>query len=342
LNVASSLLLSLALLAPAYASDAPADPPKPTTFAEKLVADMRRLVDAAIVARPPKLVPPKKLALAYKLAKVGTLDLGAPLVTLAAADLDGDGRGELYAVTAHDVIAIGIGADKKPRELGRVAFTGDRAVGAPRDVVGTATLAGDGAALVASASTYLHSLRVSWSKGVLVGAPDEPGFLLCAGERAQLAPGRNYFGDSVTGSYGARCTNQLVDADGYPLRARAQLSLASKLDVSVERCAAKDLGCQPTARHEVANVGVAFEVADVDRDGTPEVLYAAAGAPGDPDVLRVVSLGDDEKKPKLKKTFTAGGVAGIAVADLDGNAAPEAIVAVRLVGASRVDLWRLE
>ena len=340
MNRAAALALSLAWLAPAYASDTTGDPPKPTTYAERLVAGVRKAVDAAIVARPPKLVPPKKLALAYKLGKLGTLDLGAPLLTLAAADLDGNGRGELYAVTAHDVIAIGLGPDKKPRELGRVAFAGDRAISGPRDVVATAAV--DGATLVASASTFVRSLRLAWKNGVLVGEQGEPAFVLCAGERAQLAVGRNYFGDAQAGHYGVRCTNALVDADGYALRARAQLSLASKLDVAVERCAARDLGCQPTARHEVSNVGTAFEVADVDRDGTPDVLYAAAGAPGEPDILRVVSLGDDEKKPKFKKTFAAGGIAGIAVTDLDGDGAPEAIAAVRLIGASRVDLWRLE
>lgn len=340
MNRAAALALSLALLAPAYASDRTEDPPKPTTYAEKLVASVRTAVDAAIVARPPKLVPPKKIALAYKLGKLGTLDLGAPLATLTAADLDGNGKAELYAVTAHDVIAIELGPDKKPRELGRVAFVGDRAATGPRDVVASATV--EGATIVASASTFARSLRLSWKKGILVGEAGEPGFLLCAGERAQLAVGRNYFGDAQAGSYGVRCTNALVDADGYALRARAQLSLASKLDIAVERCAARDLGCQPTARHEIGNVGTAFEVADVDRDGKPDVAYAAAGAPGDPDILRVVTLGEDEKKPKFKKTFAAGGVAGIAVADLDGDGAPEAIAAVRLVGATRVDLWRLE
>jgi hypothetical protein len=339
LNVAAALLISVAVVTPAYASDDPAAA-APQTYAEKLAAAVRKAVDAAIVARPPKLVPPKKIALGWKLAKLGTLELGAPLVTLAAADLDGNGRSELYAVTAHDVIAIAVLADKKPREIGRVAFAGDRATAGPRDVVATATQ--DGAMLVASASTFASSLRVSWKKGALVGEAGDPGFWMCAGERTQLVPGRNYFGDAQNSTYGVRCTNAFVDADGYPMRARAQLSLTSKLDVAVERCAAKDLGCQPAARHEYTNVGTAFEVADVDRDGTPEILYAAAGAPGDPDILRVATLGEDEKKQKLKKSFTAGGIAGIAVADLDGDGAPEAVVAVRVVGVSKVELWRLE
>jgi hypothetical protein len=96
------------------------------------------------------------------------------------------------------------------------------------------------------------------------------------------------------------------------------------------------------AHHEYSGIGTAFAVADVDRDGTPELVSSAAGPPGDPDTLRVLSLGDDEKKPRLKKAFTAGGIVGIAVGDFDGNGAPEAVIAVRIVGATRVDLWRLE
>src|ERR1041385_6412816 len=52
-------------------------------------------------------VPPKKVAIKWRLTKIGTVDLGAPLVALTGADLDGDGHGELYAVTAREVIALG-------------------------------------------------------------------------------------------------------------------------------------------------------------------------------------------------------------------------------------------
>ncbi len=352
MNRLAAAACTLALAATAHASDPPdAHPPpaipiKPPTFAESLVHDIHALVDAAIVARPPKLVPPRPIKRAYKLAKLGTLDLGRPLATLAAADLDGDRKGELYAVTATDVIAIGW-ADGKLRELGRVAFTGERPSFGPRDVVATATLApaapGIPAGLVATVSTYARGMRVHWKAGALVGTPETaPGFLACPGEHLQLAPGRNYFGEPATGFYALRCTSGLVDGDGYPLRARAQLSMTNKLDVAVERCAAMDFKCEPAARHEYANVGIAYDITDVDRNGALELVYAAAGAPGDPDILRVVSLGDDEKKQKLKKSFTAGGIAGIATTDLDGDGVPDTIAAVRLVGASRDDLWRLE
>lgn len=295
---------------------------------QQLASDVRARLDAAAAAHAPKPpVPPVPIAVKWKPQRLGSLDLGAPLVALAAADLDGDGKAEIYAVTAHDVIAIG--AAGRVKELARVPFAGDAAVPRPRDPVGSA-IAIDGA-LVASASPWAHSLRVSWKGKQLVGDAGDPGFPLCANERAQLAPGRNYFGDDKTGYYGVRCADG-VDAKGLPLHARAQLSLANKLDVALS---------PDNRKHEYANVGVAFDVADVDRDGTPELIFAAAGAPGDPDTVRVVSFGDDERHAKLRKTFTAGGVAGIAVGDLETAGVPVVVVAVRLVGSTRVDLWRL-
>ena len=38
----------------------------------------------------------------------------------------------------------------------------------------------------------------------------------------------------------------------------------------------------------------------------------------------------------------AGGVAGLAVVDIDGDGVEDVVSAVRLVGSPRVDLWRLE
>lgn len=339
MNRLAACLVCVATALPATADAADPVAELPTTFLGRLLADIHARVDAHVIARPPKLVPPKPVKLGWNLTKLASLDLGAPLVTLTAADLDGDGKGELYAVTPREVIAIAVDRTKV-RELGRVAFAGDANPTPPRDVVATAVA--DGNVLVATVSGFKQGLRVSWQSGALTAAPADAGFVQCAGEILQLAPGRNYFGDAATGTYATRCTRNLVDSDGYPLRARAVLSLANKLDIAVERCAATNLGCQPTARHEYANAGIAFEVADVDRDGKPELLYAGAGPPGDADALKIVTLGDDEKKAKLRKAFTAGGVAGIAVTDLDGNGTPDAVAAVRLVGVPRVDLWRLE
>jgi len=272
---------------------------------------------------------PKPIDVRWRATRVGSLTLDAPLVAMAAADLDGDGKAELYAVTTRDVIAIAVASSGRLRELGRVAFAGDPAVPQPRDPIGAAVV--DRGVLVASSSSWAHGLRVSWQKGALHADPGDSDFLLCPTEHAQLAPGRNYFGEGAVAYYGVQCAD-LPDLNGNVQHVRAQLSVSGRLDVAIAG----------GLRSTYVNVGVAFALGDVDRDGTPEVVFAGAGAPGDTDYVEVVTLGTDEKKPRLKKKFVAAGVAAIAVGDVDGDRAPDAIVAVRLVGGTVVDFWRLD
>ncbi len=341
----------------------PAAQAAPDDYLAHLAAIVERRL-AELAARPPKPVPPKPVAVKWKAVRLGSIDLGAPLVAMTSGDLDGDGAGELYAVTSREVVAITLRANK-PVELGRVAFGGDRAVPTPRDVVGTAVI--DGRELVASASLWARELRVTVA-GKLAGQAGGTGFLVCPGDRWQLAPGRNYFpsgfgvasaasgaagvpGSSGTASgpgalvagtggelYTARCRDH-VDRAGAPLRVRAQLAVTGRLAVAVLRCAT-GAACQPAGWFEYANVGVAFELADVDRDGTAELISSSFVAPGDPDVVKVVSLGGDDRKPVFKKSFN-GGVVGIAVVETTSLDAPLVIAAVRLAGATRIDLWRL-
>ncbi|MEO8840756.1 MAG: hypothetical protein ABI591_30550 [Kofleriaceae bacterium] len=288
-----------------------------------LASDVAAKLDAirAAHAVPPAPVP---VAVKWKPIRIASEELGAPLVALVAGDLRGDGRDELYAVTTREVVAFGFAAHRL-KELGRVTFVGEPAVPASRDPVGAAVIAGR--VLFASSSAYAHGVKVSWHGKQLVAELGDTGMELCAGEHAVLVPGRDYFGDDKNGYYGVRC-RELADHAGTPQRARALLGMTGKLEITVD-----------AAHYTFPKVGTAFELADLDRDGKPELVYASASAPGEPDELRAVTLGEDENKTKWKKAFTAGGVAGIAVGDFDG--APAAIAAVRLVGSTRVDVWRL-
>ena len=305
-------------------------------YLQALVEAVRSKLAEAAASHVAKLVPPVPVAVKWRPVKLGSLDLGAPLVAVTAADLDGDGRAELYLVTARDVIAVGVLPSGKLRELGRVAFTGEPAVPAPRDVVGTAVV--EGTALFAGVSSWARDLKVEWRGKALSARHGSGGLRLC-GDKVPLAAGRNHFREGPAALFGARCRDDLVDPSGAPLHVRGELSITNTLDVRVARCAA-DGTCQPAQGYQVKDAGVAFELADVDRDGVPDIIVSSASAPGDADAVRVIALGAPNAKPSYKKTFN-GGVAGLAVGDLDADGAPEVVAIVRLAGATRVDVWRL-
>ncbi|HEX2689797.1 MAG TPA: VCBS repeat-containing protein [Kofleriaceae bacterium] len=305
-------------------------------YLARLAGAVRARLDEAAAAHAHTLVPPVPVVPRWKPQKLGSLDLGAPVVAVAAADLDGDNKAELYLVTSREVIAVGVAG--KLRELGRIAFTGDPASPASRDVVGTAVV--EGRTLFAGVSAWATELRVEWRGKTVFGKPGPGGFRVC-GERLQLATGRNHFREGPAALFGARCRGDLTDPAGYPLRVRGELSAAGVLEVAVEKCAVEGAGCQPAGTFQYKDVGVAFEIADVNRDGTPDLVASSASAPGDADAIRVIPLGSPAAKPVFRKPFN-GGVAGIAVADIDGDGVPEVIAVVRLAGSPRVDLWRLD
>lgn len=146
-------------------------------------------------------------------------------------------------------------------------------------------------------------------------------------------------GGKEQGFYGQRCREDAVLSDGARARAVARLPVEGGLRVTVLARGEAGRAALPAMNYEVSGVGVAFDVGDVDRDGRIDVAYAGAGAPGDPDAVRVVPV-SDPRRTLFRRAFT-GGVAAVALVDLDGDGAHEVIAAVRLPGSPRVDLWRL-
>src|SRR5262245_43651507 len=141
------VVAALALARPTAADDG---------FMHRLAEAVAQRLDAAAAAHAPKPVPPQPIDVKWSVKKGGNFDLGAPLVALTAADRAGDGKPELYAVTAHEVVAIALTAHGA-KEIARVAFTGEPAVPASRSVVGTAIV--EGTILTASVSGYVKSMR---------------------------------------------------------------------------------------------------------------------------------------------------------------------------------------
>ncbi len=324
--------------ATAHAGEPPREAPWLAGIYERSLA----AIDAAIAARVPPLRPPVPVAVTWKPQRLASIDLGAPLVELAAADLDGDGRAELIALTTKDVVVLGARGRREIAVLGRAAVPRGAAIG-PRAPVGVIAIArtATGAEVVARVSTAGRGARYHWNGSALTEVGAVAGFPLCTGA-AELASGRDSFGDGATRRYAVRCTEELVDPEGRALVAAAALGPGGGLEVELRaRCAAGDGGCPAPRTIAARGIGVAFAIADVDRDGRPELIAAADGAPGDPDQVTVYPLaGGAVGKPLFRRKFT-GGVAAIAAADLDGDGTVEVVAAVRLVGAARIDLWFL-
>jgi hypothetical protein len=319
------MIRSLVVVA-ALASVAHANSVNNDDFLARLITSSRAEMAKLVAARAPKIVPPVPVKVAWKPVRLGSLDLGAQLVTVESGDLDGDGKGELYAVTQREVLAIGL--DKKAKILARAAYTGDASARLPRDLFGTAVIENN--VLVAKCSGWASEMRASWSGKSLVSTTGDAsaGNLVCKDERLVPVAGRNHFGDVASPVYDVRCRANLVDPEGKPLAVRATLG-ANKMTVVANG-----------KTFELRDYGVAFALGDVDRDGKAEIVVTGASAPGDPDAVKVITLGGDEKKGLFRKSFQ-GGVAGVAIVDGDGDGVTEVIAVVRLVGSPRVDIWRL-
>jgi len=341
--------VAVALLAPALASG--------DELSRAMLDRAAAALEEASLARTPPLRPPTPVAVTWKAKKLGAFDLGAPLIALTSGDLDGDGRAEVIAVTERDVVVLAPQGRRALAEIARAALPDVAASRQPRDAVGAAVVTGG--ELRVRASTVGAGARYRLVDGALREAGDraEP-YPLCADRDGALAPGRDYFeraeGDALPAGWPARylaasCRGDLVDPIGRAMRVDAVLGPGGALAVTATvRCPRTGDGsadCVAERALALTKVGVAFAIADVDRDGRPELITSAASAPGDADKVTVRSLPATgatlAKKAVFEKTFT-GGVGGLVADDVDGDGDIEVIAAVRLPGAERVDLWLLD
>jgi hypothetical protein len=316
---------------------------------------VRAELERASAEREPALEPPRPVTVRWRPRRLASIDLGAAPLALAAADLDGDGRAELVALTAHEVVVLAPQGRAGIGVLGRAALPEEPASLRPRDAVGTLVVVDeeDGAVVLARTSLQAEGAAYALRDGEVVTVRTAPSFPLCAGASAELSPGRNYF-DAATAVghvlalppafYAAVCRRRMVDPAGRRLEASAVLDLDDALSVqTVVRCPRRDEACRAREPETwtIPEVGAAFELADVDGDGAPEAIVTAASAPGMSDRVTVYALRDGGEAEELARRTFSGGVIGVVAADLEGDATLKVVVAVRLLGSHRIDLWTL-
>lgn len=333
----AAIAAAVLLLAATPAMAAPG--PRLADFVAQVQA---RLADASAARVPPQ-VPPVPVKVTWSPRRRASIELGAPLATLAAGDLDGDGKAELYAVSDAAIVVYDVGAAVTERT--RVALPAELATPRPREPIAAASIVAATAAapatLAVRAASRARGASYAWRAGALVEVGAVADFPLCPGVQLALVPERNFFGTSAAPSYGMACRDDLVDAAGAPVHAVATLGDGGELRVEVGPAPGSAAPAAPPTVTVLSGVGVGFQLADLDRDGALEVVAAGAGAPGDADAVRVIKLAQARaKKPWLRRPFSAGVVATV-VGDLDGDGDEEVWCATRLIGSTRIDLWQL-
>jgi hypothetical protein len=302
--------------------------------------DLRALLGGGAVATPPPRGPRK---LAFRALSNG-LDLGAPLLDLAAGDLNADGKAELVALTTDEVVVLAVGVDAL-QPLARAPLEGPAPVPRPRTPVGAVAI--DFFGFTARSSEHAAGASFTYADGKLTRVADQAHYPLCVGSPAQrggppplsvnadLTPGLAlYSRDSVETP--APVTARL------PARFQAMRCTRDLLAVSDDHGALFLVhrdglpGAGP-----VGGFGDAVALADLDGDGVPELVASSGRAPGGPDAINIYSVGTAGARLSRRGPSTPDSVIAIAAGDFDGDGQVDVIAASRAAG-TRVDLWLAE
>jgi hypothetical protein len=283
---------------------------------------------------------------------------GAAYLAMVAADLDRDGVIELLLLSRDRVDALRVSRTRRGAlriaPLASAALASlPRAPARPRRPIGTLASRADG--VVGRTSDHATPFAVRFD-GTTVSAEARPDACpegayplddgttcasavlgrdyfhaeLAAAPRAPAAPEAPAPRPALAGFY-ARAARVLSQRDGPPLDAEAIVTPRGRLVLSVgER------------RGALPDVGAALAIADLDADGTLEILTSGPGAVGEGDRLTLRrwgrALGTVYESPPL-----SGSVLAAATADLDGDGAEELLAIEEPVDASATaTLWVLE
>ncbi len=258
---------------------------------------------------------------------------GRGYVAMAAADLDGDGSTELALVDEGSVSIVRLGASRfgvRVVEVARAPLPTDVPLAASptRRPLATATRI-DGA-IVARASVLAAPITVALEGGSIALArargPCPDAAFPIEGGCAELVPGRDFFDDDITraspegpssfqtpGTFYVRAARTLRTRDGQVVAYEAIVTPHGRLAVRVGERSVGDVG-----------YGTALAIADLDDDGSAELLASGASAAGAGDQLTMLrALPRGALHVVWRSEPIEGSVWIASAADLDGDGLEE-------------------
>ncbi len=278
---------------------------------------------------------------------------GAEVLALASGDLDGDGSNELVALRPGKLTVLRLRAGKL-QQVASLDLPSPSSPLRPRRVMGTLVLAdtdGDGRAEVLARSSEqqqgAHLALVGKDlvvKGALTGYP----LLAGPGKAARLLavgmPGKDmYDGTRLATDLAAAAPNGKKKVTP-PRRLPAAFYSFKSVEVSMQKGGTRrHLGLVDTAGRLhlyavqlstpsliQAGAGVAFDLADLDDDGTLEVVLSGTDAPsaGDDRVVVRRFLGKRLSRVLWRSPRLGGPVTALTHGDLDGDGRLEVVAGV--------------
>lgn len=287
------------------------------TLRVPLDAYSRRFVDALPVATEES-IRGRRLALP-----------GRSFLGIACADLDGQDGSEIVLLREREVLAIRLrpranGRGLRAEELARAELRLDRNPVPSRRTIGFLTTVGD--AIVGRSSFYAGSFIVRPGPGTTLDVQPStrcPGAYPMGDLCARQVQGRDYFHAELTDLAGelretsagfyARSERQIVQPDGSELTMEVLVTPRGRLGARVGEQRSGDVG-----------YGAAAALADIDQDGSGEVLASSSRPVGSGDELIVLRLRADGRLYSLWRSDEVGGSILVAGAgDVDGDGVEE-------------------